>query len=199
MSETRNLLVSIIVPTNNSESTIGKCLESIDNQSYKNIEIIVMDNNSSDDTKDIVERYGAHYIEDNSIRSRARNIGADKSKGMFILSIDSDMELSKTVVEECIKKSKDFHSIIIPEISFGSGFWAKCKAVERSCYIGDDIIEAARFFDKEVFWEIGGYDEQMVNGEDWNLSHKVKNAGYKISRIGSLIKHYEGRLSLLKI
>ena len=193
-------LVSVIVPTKNSAGTIEMCLKSIKNQAYPDVEIIVVDNYSEDGTVEIASEYGGVVLLRNSERSEARNYGADTSKGNFLVIIDSDMELTPSVIEECIKEiSKDgVGAVIIPEISVGDGFWTKCKALERSCYIGDDTIEAARFFDKDVFWEIGGYDEEMVSGEDWDLSQKVKTAGYKISRIDSLIKHHEGRLSLLK-
>lgn len=193
-------LVSVIVPTKNSAGTIEMCLGSIKEQTYPDIEIIVVDNCSEDETVDIAREYGAVVLFRNSERSEARNYGADTSKGNYLVIIDSDMELTPSVIEECIKEiSKDgVGAVIIPEISVGEGFWTRCKALERSCYIGDDTIEAARFFDKKVFWEIGGYDKEMVSGEDWDLSQKVKAAGYKISRIDSLIKHHEGRLSLLR-
>ncbi len=193
-------LVSVIVPTKNSAGTIEMCLKSIKNQMYPDIEIIVVDNYSYDRTLEIGREYGAEVLLSDSERSEARNYGADTSKGNYLVIIDSDMELTPNVIEECIKEiSKDgVGAVIIPEISVGEGFWTKCKALERSCYIGDDTIEAARFFDKEVFWGIGGYNEEMVSGEDWDLSQKVTKAGYKIGRIDSLIKHHEGRLSLLK-
>lgn len=194
-----NGLVSVIVPTKNSASTIEICLRSIKEQTYSDIEIIVVDNYSMDETAEIARKYGAMVLLRDSERSEARNYGAGTSKGNYLAIIDSDMELTPCVIEECIKElSKNgVGAVIIPEISVGEGFWTKCKALERSCYIGDDTIEAARFFDKEVYWEIGGYDEEMVSGEDWDLSQKVKSAGHKISRIDSLIKHYEKRLSLL--
>ena len=50
-------LVSVIVPTKNSERTLAKCLDSIRNQTYKSIEIIVVDNNSIDSTKEIAKRF----------------------------------------------------------------------------------------------------------------------------------------------
>ncbi len=52
-----NPLVSVIIPTYNSSRTLEKCLESIKNQTYKNVEIIVVDNNSTDNTKEIAKKY----------------------------------------------------------------------------------------------------------------------------------------------
>jgi arabinofuranan 3-O-arabinosyltransferase len=110
------------------------------------------------------------------------------------------MELTPPVVEECVKEifKEKVHAIIVPEVSVGEGFWTKCKALERSCYIGDDSIEAARFFKKCVFLDVGGFDEELVGTEDWDLNQRIKKAGYKIGRINAFIRHHDGRLSLWK-
>ena len=110
------------------------------------------------------------------------------------------MELTPKVIEDCIKESleKEAQAIIIPEVSVGEGFWTKCKALERSCYVGDDNIEAARFFKKDMFIEVGGYDEGLVGTEDWDLNQRFRNRGFKIARINVFIQHHEGKLSLRK-
>ncbi len=191
-------LVSVIIPTYNSESTLEACLYSIRNQTYKNIEIIISDKFSEDPVKEIAKKFGAKVIEDDSIRSKARNIAVKESKGDFIFSIDSDMELTEKVIEECVKKSDQFESIIVPEISCGIGFWAKCKALEKMLYIGDETIEAARFFKKRTFETVEGYDPLLEFAEDWDIHQRIKNAGFKVGRVGSLIRHNEGDLKLWK-
>lgn len=198
-------LVSIIVPTRNSQEFIEACLKSIKEQSYENIELIVVDNNSTDKTKEIAKKYTQLVFNKGPERSAQRNFGASKAKGKYLLFIDSDMELTKHVIEECVLKineqktrNKDLRigGIVIPEESFGEGFWTKCKALERSFYIGVDWIEAARFFSKNIFNEFEGFDEELVSGEDWDLNQRIKSK-YRISRIKSFIKHDEGHLSLL--
>lgn len=194
-------LVSIIIPTRNSERTIEKCLKNIKNQTYKNIEIIVVDNNSTDRTRDIAKKFIQLVFNKGSERSAQRNFGASKSKGSFLLFIDSDMELTKKVVKECVEKIGGYKGIIIPEKSFGKGFWAKCKALERSFYLGIDWIEAARFFNREVFEEFKGYDESQTGTEDYDLPQRIKEkyGNKSIGRINSFILHNEGNLSLLYI
>lgn len=205
-------LVSIIIPTKNSEKTIGACIKSIKDQTYKNIEIIVVDNNSMDKTKEIVRNFSkinkqktkTYLFNKGPERSAQRNYGAKQSKGEYLLFIDSDMELSKDVVKECIRQVESYKvskvnkvlgGVVIPEESFGEGFWAKCKALERSFYVGVDWMEAARFFSIKVFNEFKGYDEELISGEDWDLDQRVKEK-YKILRINSFISHNEGKLSL---
>jgi glycosyltransferase involved in cell wall biosynthesis len=193
-------LVSIIIPTKDSETTIETCLDSIRAQTYPKVEIIIVDKFSTDKTRMIAERYGIKVIMANAIRSRARNIGAIESKGDFIFSIDSDMELTPNVIKECVKRAAEWYdAVIIPEISVGKGFWVACRALERSCYIGDDTLEAARFFRKEVFEKAGGYDPQLEYGEDWDFNQRLRNAGFKIARINASIIHHEGRLNLWNV
>jgi len=191
-------LVSVIIPTYNSASTLDACLHSIKNQTYGNIEVIVVDKFSSDATVNIAKNYNAKIIDSNVSRSEARNIAAKNSKGKFILSIDSDMELTEDVIEECITKSNYFDSLIIPEISFGKGFWAKCKSLEKQCYIGDETIESARLFKKDIFDYIGGYDKNLILGEDKDLELRIRENGFKIGRIKSMIRHNEQNINLWK-
>ena len=190
-------LVSVIVPTKNSEATIKKCLRSVRSQTYSNIEIIVVDFFSLDRTRKIAEAYGARIFESDVKRSEARNIGAEKASGDLVFFVDSDMELIPSVVDECVKKIRErYNGVIVPELSVGDGFWAKCKALEKTCYIGDDLIEAARFFKRSVFESIGGYDAELEAGEDWDLNQRIGKAGYQVGRINAFIKHHEGNLSL---
>jgi glycosyltransferase involved in cell wall biosynthesis len=172
-------------------------LDSITNQSYPNIETIVVDCFSKDKTRMIAEEHRARVFQSWSKRSGARNIAAEKAKGDFVLFVDSDMVLSSSVIVECVRKVREgCQGVIIPEVSVGQGFWANCKALEKSCYVGDDSIEAARFFVKGAFESVGGYDSELDAFEDWDLNLRVKEAEYQIGRANSLIKHYEGKLSL---
>ena len=89
-----------------------------------------------------------------------------------------------------------FRSVIIPEESFGDGFWAQCKALERSFYIGNDDIEAARFLARRTYQDLGGFDTKLVAGEDWDFSRRLRERG-SIVRIKEFIRHNEGHISLM--
>ena len=87
------------------------------------------------------------------------------------------MTLDVDVVYECVKiisLHDDIKAIVIPEESFGKGLWAQCKKLERSFYVGVDWMEAARFFDKKIYQEMGGYDDSMVGAEDYDLPQRVE-------------------------
>jgi len=195
-------LVSVIVPTKNSAKFLDACLQSIKDQTYKNIELIVVDNNSTDNTKQIAKKYTDKVYNHGPERSAQRNYGVRWGKGEYVLIIDSDMELSKDVIAACVKEAlsrDDIKGIIIPEESFGEGFWAKCKKLERSYYVGLDWMEAARFFHHRVYDDMGGYDEKNTGTEDYDLPQRIE-AKYpnSIARILPLILHNEQKISLLK-
>uniref|UniRef100_UPI004048D7F6 glycosyltransferase family 2 protein n=1 Tax=Flavobacterium sp. TaxID=239 RepID=UPI004048D7F6 len=193
-------LVSIIIPTFNSTQFLDACLSSVKGQSYENIELIVVDNNSVDDTKTIAARYTKNVFNLGPERSAQRNFGVAQSTGKYVAIIDSDMVLSSDVVKSCVQKLEiraDWLGLIIPEESFGNGWWAKCKTLERSFYVGVEWMEAARFFRKQAYADAGGYNENMVSGEDWDLSQRIGRDG-EIGRIENFIYHNEGTISLLK-
>ncbi len=194
-----NPLVSVIVTTRNNRQTLDACLSSIKNQSYSPIELIVVDRDSTDGTK-IIARYYTHMVFNaGPERCTQRNFAVTKASGEYVVIIDSDMELSPHVIQDCVDTmhyTPDTAGVIIPEESFGKGFWAQCKRLERSYYVGNDTMEAARFFTKDVFLQVGGYDENLVSGEDWDLSARVRARG-GIARISSYIRHNEGHFRLI--
>jgi glycosyltransferase involved in cell wall biosynthesis len=192
-------LVSVIVPTYNSAKFLGECLDSIKNQTYQNIELIVVDNNSTDNTKEIARKYTEKVFNKGPERSAQRNYGVEQSQGEYVAIIDSDMQLSEKVIEKAVAKIQADNAvgIIIPEESFGEGFWAQCKKLERSFYVGVEWMEAARFFRKNAFIQAGGYDANMISGEDWDLSQRIEKIG-EIGRINEFIFHNEGKISLWK-
>lgn len=193
-------LVSAIITTKNEEAHIENCLKSIAAQSYKNIEIIVVDNNSTDRTKKIAEKFTKNIFNAGPERSAQRNFGAKKAKGEYLIFIDADMILTKNVISDCIGKlsDKEVGAVVVPERSIGKGYWAKVKAFERSLYEGDSSIEAARFFKTSIFLEVGGYNRNITGPEDWDLPQRVKRK-YKVARAKNFILHDEGNVSLLTL
>ncbi len=191
-------LVSVIVPTKNSSRTLEACLRSIKDQTYSSIEIIVVDNFSSDSTPDIARRFTKKFYSKGPERSYQRNFAVEKATGEYVFIIDSDMKLEPNVVEECVQQMsvQGTVGVTVPEISFGEGFWAQCKRLERSFYVGVPYMEAARFFRLADFVTAEGYDVSMVSGEDWDLSQRIAAKG-TLAHASSFIHHDEGKISLL--
>lgn len=192
----QNPLVSIIITTKNEADVIKGLLKSIKKQSYKKLEIIVVDNNSEDKTKGISRSFTKKIYDKGPERSAQRNFGVKQALGRYLLFLDADMELSSKVVEECVYKMESnvsMGALMIPEKPIAKRFWEKIKAFERSFYNleGDDVTDAARFFNKEIFYKIGGYDEMLTGPEDWELTERVKKGKFLIGRVNALIYHYE--------
>ena len=101
-------LVSIIVPVYNGEKTIERCLRSIQNQSYSNIEVLVVNDGSSDHTDRIIKKYAQRdsrfrYIEkENTGVSDSRNVAMEQAKGDYFQFVDGDDWLVKQATEEFV-------------------------------------------------------------------------------------------------
>ncbi len=192
-------LVSVIISTKNSSKTLVRCLNSIIDQSYRQIEILIIDNNSSDNTKVISKKYNIKVFNHGFERSSQRNFGAKLAKGNYLYFVDSDFILNKKVITECIYKIKDYDAIVVhnsPDIRIS---WiAKIRKFEVDMYKYDLTYSAARFFKKNVFFDIGGYNEKLIAGEDYDLQNKLNKKEYKTGFIESENLHIGEPRSLLK-
>lgn len=193
-------LLSVVIPTYDSGRTIEKCLLSIKEQTYPNIETIVVDSlyydkGKQQECKKIIKKY-ARYFQDGPERSIQRSRGIKEAKGDHILTIDQDMYLTKNVIKECYEKltRENYIALTIPEISIGEGFWTKCVALERyvSTVLEEGMNECCRFFRKKDALAIGGYDTTIVGIEDSDFHYRMKAKG-RIGKIKSYIYHDEGK------
>ena len=148
--------ISVIIPVYNSGKYIYKCLSSILSQTYKNFEIICVDDGSTDNSKEIIldlakdNKNIAYFYEENSGPSYARNNGIKHAKGEYITFIDSDDYLTdENCFQDCISQIGD-NDIIIFDVESSekriradsvffdfivvNQLWATCgKIVKRSC------------------------------------------------------------------
>ncbi|MBU1032297.1 glycosyltransferase [Patescibacteria group bacterium] len=194
-------LVSVIITAKNEDAVIGNLLKSILKQTYKYIEIILIDNNSDDKTLSIAGKFRKVKIyQQGPERSAQRNFGAKKATGDFLFFLDADMELTPKVIEDCVEKinQEKAEGMVVPEQSKWTNFWGEVKAYERSFYSekGDPITDAARFFSKKIFNKVDGYDETITGPEDWDLPDRIREAGYKIGRSIEKIYHHEQEIFL---
>lgn len=199
--------VSIIIPTKNSSEFLENTLKSIRDQSYKNIETIIVDGKSTDGTLPLAKKYKANVFQlmpkvkkgtfDAPFR---RNYGVKKSQGQLVYYVDADMVLPKNLIHEAVELCSKYDALIIPEDSYGVGVWASAKNLERRCYWGDDLIESPRFFKKNVWNKVGGLDQKLAGGrDDGDLYEKLKEGGYKVGRTKNIVKHNEGKLTVKKL
>lgn len=185
-------LVSVIVPSYNSAATLDRCLAGIKGQTYLNIEIIVVDRNSTDNTRKIASKYTTKVFIHGPERAAQVNFGVGKAIGKYLYRVDSDFIVDPMVVEECVDACQRIHwdGIAIHNTSAeGLGFWADVRKLERNTYIDDDLIVAVRFFTKKSWTAIGGFDETLYGPEDYDFHNRFVEAGYRWGRITAIERH----------
>jgi len=194
--------VSVIVPTFDSARTLTECLASVRAQTYRNVELVVVDNHSTDASVEIAERFADRVIVTGPERSAQRNAGARAASGEFLVFVDGDMFVSARVADEVASafgRSPVVRSLVVPLRCVGDNFWARCRALEKDLYVGDPDMEAARAFRREAFEGVGGYDVRLNAGEDWDVSERVIRAGGTMGRIRAELIHDEGRVGLWEL
>ena len=157
--------VSIIVPIYNVEMYLGKCIESLIHQTYKNIEILLVNDGSKDKSEEIMKEYA---LKDERIvclnkvnggLSDARNYGMKFAKGQYCLFIDSDDWLALDAVECCVKKVRETNAEVV-------------------CF---DMIYV--YSDREVFAGGGDFDvlSYDINPEVVLVNNSACNKMFKLS------------------
>lgn len=182
-------LVSVVVPTRNSAKTLRRCLESVRGQVYKNIELIVVDNYSSDETCTIAGEFGAVVLRKGPERSSQKNWGARNARGEWLYFVDSDFVLERDVVRKCVEAGDDFDAVSIVNYSMGKSVWGKSIALKERFLAHDPALQTVHFVRRKVFFEVGGFDESLIVGEDLDLYARLLEHGYRIGGVDAVEWH----------
>lgn len=152
-------MVSIIVPVYNAEKYLKKCIESIINQTYRNIDIILVDDGSTDNSGKICDEYakGDYRInvihKSNGGNGDARNVGLTQVKGQWIVCMDNDDVLHKRQVEILLKIAKNKEADIVV-----GGY----RAIENDENPQDDIVSEEAIGNAEVLGDRHLYDDEFI-------------------------------------
>lgn len=198
--ETNTSLVSVVIPVYNREDTIIRCIDSALSQTYNEIEVIVVDDNSSDATVDEIESTYSDRIEllrhdENRGGSAARNTGIDASKGEYIAFLDSDDVWKPTKIEHQIKVlqsrdasfvgsytnaeyiSKNTITSIIKNAVTGDFLRNDCT-IGGILSLKDKIGGASTLLVRSsVVNEIGGFDPEFDRHQDYEFLIRVLSQG----------------------
>lgn len=187
----KNPLVSVIVPTRNSAGFLVSCLESIKSQTYKNLELIVVDRDSTDETKSIARRYTNLVLNHGPERSAQVNYAVTQAKGEYVYKVDSDFILDPHVIEQCVAKAAEgYDAVVVHNTPDTRVSWvARVRKFEVDMYKYDLQHSSARFLTKKAYQAIGGFTENITAGEDYDFQNKLNRAGYKTGFIKAEALH----------
>jgi len=182
-------LVSVIIPTYNSSRTLERCLNSIDDQDYRPVELIIVDRYSKDNTRQIAINHGAEFLLKGPERSSQKNLGATRAKGELLYFVDSDFILECDAIGKCVEACRYYHAVSTINYSLGQSLWGKSIALKEQFLALDPTIQTVRFIRKDVFLESGGFDESLVVGEDLDLYRRLHENGYFIGSVDAVEWH----------
>ncbi|MBN1162857.1 glycosyltransferase [Patescibacteria group bacterium] len=189
---------SIVIPTLNEEKYVGILLESLKKQSFKDFEVLVIEGNSKDKTKEVVSQF-CGQIENlkliDSPKTGAafqRNYGAEKAKSDNLMFMDADIKLDPDFLQKIDKylKTNDVDVLTVKNIPISNKlvdkfiYWLFCDVyLPIFSKISPVAIGTFIYIKREALEAVGGFPEDIFLGEDFNLVRSVHKKGYKKFRI----------------
>jgi len=205
-------IVSIIIVNYNGKKHLEKCLKSIMKISYPNPEIILVDNNSTDDSIEFVKNTYPSVIiiklDNNYGFAEPNNIGAKNAKGDFFLFLNNDTEVDPNFVGEMVKVLQQDSKIAICQSlllkpngevdssgdfidTLGRAYSSKDKVSEVKKILS--ARGASMMIRKESFWDLGGFDKKFfASYEDVDLGWRAWIWGYKIVIVPNSVVYHKG-------
>ncbi|MFH0933487.1 MAG: glycosyltransferase, partial [Nitrospirota bacterium] len=204
--------ISIIIPTYNSAQVLRKCLESLGSQtiSSEGYEVIVVDDGSTDGTRDIVAKYPAQYIyQQNRGPAATRNYGVSQAQGEIILFTDADCEPQPNWIEEMIEPMND-NQVVGVKGTYKTRqkelvarlvqieYEHKYERMKKFKYI-DFIDTYSAGYRKDIFLKYGGFDERYPKAsvEDQEFSFRLSRDGYKMVFNPEAVVYHKHSASLI--
>lgn len=186
--------VSVIVPVYNAEKNIGKLIESLLNQDYPKelLEIIVVDNNSTDKSRRIVKKYPVELLQERDVQSSyaARNTGIRRARGEILAFIDSDCEAEaewiKAGVEALTSGSADLAGgcveFMYSKRRTASEYLDSVTQMHTASTINErDVAATANLFVRAtLFDDIGLFPDDVKSGGDWQWTGKAVKNGFRL-------------------
>lgn len=188
-------LVSVIIPCYNVERYVGECLDSVIQQTYKDLEIICVDDGSSDGTVRVLRSYESRYnnikviCTENKGAPAARNLGLQLSKGSFIQFMDADDVMHPEKIAKQIAAFDPAVDVVVSdriqkdeklEQELARFTFEDIEANPLSVAIRKIIITSNPLYRKEVVAKLGGYTLHMAGAQDWEFHLRLVLEGFTI-------------------
>jgi glycosyltransferase EpsE len=191
-----NINVSFLISVFNDEKYISKALESAINQDYKNFEIVVVNDGSTDNTNKILYHYKKNYeniiLIDNKINkglTKCLNQGLLVSRGNYIARLDSDDQSKSNRLSLQIQRVAEDSSIAVvaspvlttfDELSYSQSKYLSAEEIKNKIQYVNCLHHSSVLMKKEVIIKVGGYNEFYSTSQDYDLWFRVLDQGYKI-------------------
>ncbi|MBZ9572293.1 glycosyltransferase [Patescibacteria group bacterium] len=195
-------MLSIIIPTLNEEKFLPLLLESIKDQNFKNLEIIIADAQSKDKTVEIAKAYGCKIIK-GGLSAIGRNKGAKIARGDLLLFLDADVVLPKKFIERVLKEFRE-RNLDIASLCLDSQSKRKTQKFLFNIFYNWPILifeknlahaSQAILVKKDVYQKLGGFDEKIKFAEDHNFVRRAKKIGkfgiLRSTKIFSSLRRFE--------
>ncbi|OGM56044.1 hypothetical protein A3F62_03950 [Candidatus Woesebacteria bacterium RIFCSPHIGHO2_12_FULL_44_11] len=182
--------VSVIIPTHNEEKVIGECLESLKLQSYKDMEVVVVDDGSTDNSKVKIQKSKFKSQNFRFLKQShkgvgaARNLGSEKASGEILVFVDADMTFAENFITKLVQPIIDQKTVGTfskeEYLANKDNVWARCWNINRGLPLDrmlpknyPDKQKVFRAIKKSAFEGVGGFDEQAGYTDDYSLSDKL--------------------------
>lgn len=202
MQSNVNSLVSVIIPCYNDQNYIQQAINSINNQTHKNVEIIIVDDGSDFATKEVLKGIRQEKLiilsQENAGPSAARNNGIKQAKGDFILTLDADDYFEKDFISKALNCLVENTKVGLISCWFETftdeGIKEKFKRTGtdlKTLVLYNGASAGSVLFRKQSWLDANGYDEKMKKGyEDWEFNISIVKAGWEINIIEEYLFNY---------
>lgn len=207
-------LISVIIPCYNAHSYIIDCLNSVIYQTYKNIEIICIDDGSTDNTLNLLKKFKNEYPSILSVISTrnqgapaARNLGLKRAVGDYIQFLDADDVIAADKFEkQIVGFNQDVDVVVSDRVQknynltqvINTYFFKDIEINPLETAIKKVITTCNPLYKKQIVMELKGYDEKLSSAQDWDFHIRLVLAGYKIKYIPGIFfinRQVEGSVS----
>lgn len=201
-----NPLVSAVIPNYNYAQYVAEAIESALDQTYQNMEVIVVDDGSEDDSLKVLEKFGDRInviSKQNAGVSAARNAGVAASSGEYVAFLDADDAWLPKKIErqvECLESDPQRGLVHVGVLDINSDGSAR---EEHKLGLNGNVIESLLLFDRggilgggsglmvprRVFDEVGGFDIRLTTSADWDLCYQVARR-YTVGFVDAILVRY---------
>jgi len=176
--------ISVIMPVYNYARFLDEALQSLMEQSVKPDEIIVVDDGSTDNPKEICDKYPVKYFyKENGGLSSARNYGIERATSEYVFSFDADDILRPDTIKEYKELAEPNTIVTLPLMAFGGeSYTARPEVANLEILLKRNCIYSNSLFPKDLWKRIGGFDESKtmrLGLEDWLYWIEMAKAGAK--------------------